>query len=101
MWWSPCPSRECPEEGEIDIVIDQCVDHCLLLEQNPKIETIAPPTKAPIGLPPDNGDVDDLNFHLNSKRKLKDGKGQYYASTIPPSLVSSTEISCTYIGHND
>ncbi|KAL5279758.1 hypothetical protein ACFFRR_004012 [Megaselia abdita] len=41
VWWSPCPSRECPEEEELHIIVDQCLPHCLLLEQNPKIE-IAP-----------------------------------------------------------
>lgn len=35
-WWSPCPSRECPEEDNIYIVIEQCVDHCLL--RHPEIE---------------------------------------------------------------
>ncbi|EDS32628.1 conserved hypothetical protein [Culex quinquefasciatus] len=38
VWWSPCPSRECPDSEEIDVVVDQCLDHCLLHEQNPKIE---------------------------------------------------------------
>lgn len=41
VWWSPCPSRECPEEEELHVIVDQCLPHCLLLEQNPKIE-IAP-----------------------------------------------------------
>lgn len=91
MWWSPCPSRECPEEEGIDIVVDQCLDHCLLLEQNPKIEIIAPPTKSPMRPPvtEDNGEIDDLNFHL-SKRKHKDGKG-HHSSTTPYSTPSSTE----------
>ncbi|XP_026461560.1 uncharacterized protein LOC113363284 [Ctenocephalides felis] len=30
VWWSPCPSRECPEEEVVDLVVDQCVEHCLL-----------------------------------------------------------------------
>ncbi|XP_031619011.1 uncharacterized protein LOC116338090 isoform X2 [Contarinia nasturtii] len=95
VWWSPCPSRECPEEEGIDIVVDQCLDHCLLLEQNPKIEIIAPPTKSPMRPPvtEDNGDIDDLNFHL-SKHKHKDIKGHYsstttYSSTTEPPTTTS------------
>lgn len=30
VWWSPCPSRECPEDEEINLVLDECDDHCLL-----------------------------------------------------------------------
>ncbi|XP_004521922.1 uncharacterized protein LOC101449436 isoform X1 [Ceratitis capitata] len=33
VWWSPCPSRECPEEPELDLAVSQCVDYCLLQEQ--------------------------------------------------------------------
>jgi hypothetical protein len=40
VWWSPCPSRECPQEEEIDIVVNYCQDYCLLLEKNPKIEPL-------------------------------------------------------------
>lgn len=37
IWWSPCPSRECPEEDELDLVLTDCLDHCLLLEpEKPK-----------------------------------------------------------------
>lgn len=30
VWWSPCPSRECPEDEEINLVLDECDDHCLM-----------------------------------------------------------------------
>ncbi|KAK6637376.1 hypothetical protein RUM44_007792 [Polyplax serrata] len=30
IWWSPCPSRECPDEEELDMVVDDCEDYCLL-----------------------------------------------------------------------
>ncbi|XP_055295609.1 uncharacterized protein LOC129565133 isoform X3 [Sitodiplosis mosellana] len=93
VWWSPCPSRECPDNEELDIVVDQCLDHCLLLEQNPKIEIIAPPTKAPMRPPvtEDNGDIDDLNFHL-SKRKPKDAK---HHSSTPLTTSPTTELPTT------
>uniref|UniRef100_A0A1B0GPW8 Major facilitator superfamily associated domain-containing protein n=1 Tax=Phlebotomus papatasi TaxID=29031 RepID=A0A1B0GPW8_PHLPP len=83
VWWSPCPSRECPEEEEIDIVVDQCLDHCVLLEQNPRIEILPRPTNSPLRV--DDGDpVDDLNFHLSKKK----ANG---ASTQKSSTVLSTE----------
>lgn len=57
MWWSPCPSRECPEQEEINVVVDSCVDHCLLLELNPKIENILQPTIH---------STNDLNFKISN-----------------------------------
>uniref|UniRef100_A0A1L8DEQ6 Putative transporter n=1 Tax=Nyssomyia neivai TaxID=330878 RepID=A0A1L8DEQ6_9DIPT len=80
VWWSPCPSRECPEEEEIDIVVDQCLDHCILLEQNPRIEIIPRPTNSPVRV--DDGDsVDDLNFHL-TKKKTNGGSSTQRSSTV-------------------
>lgn len=71
VWWSPCPSRECPELEEIDIVVDECFDHCLLLEQNPKIERAH--THQPSNLLMTNQDdpLDDLNLHIMKKRPQK------------------------------
>ncbi|XP_055540662.1 uncharacterized protein LOC129727164 [Wyeomyia smithii] len=90
VWWSPCPSRECPEEEEIDVVVDQCLDHCLLFEQNPKIEVVSPPTFAPILPPVDVGDKDDLelviNKKINRKNKTMDALS---SSTISPSTTES------------
>ncbi|XP_062122143.1 LOW QUALITY PROTEIN: uncharacterized protein LOC133835959 [Drosophila sulfurigaster albostrigata] len=45
VWWSPCPSRECPEEPELDLAVHQCVDYCLMQEQtNPELYTDLPAT---------------------------------------------------------
>ncbi|XP_055376388.1 uncharacterized protein LOC129608737 isoform X2 [Condylostylus longicornis] len=49
LWWSPCPSRECPEEKEMMLIVDQCFDHCLLFEQNPKIEILSPKPSGSVG----------------------------------------------------
>jgi hypothetical protein len=38
VWWSPCPSRECPEEEELDMVLADCMDHCLLADK-PALQT--------------------------------------------------------------
>lgn len=79
VWWSPCPSRECPEEEEINIVVDSCVDYCLLLEQNPKIEVIAQTvTKSPMYR---NDDLDDLNFKVSKKKPTNQTKEKNLQST--------------------
>ncbi|KAI8438141.1 hypothetical protein MSG28_010768 [Choristoneura fumiferana] len=57
IWWSPCPSRECPDEDEqVDFVLDRCIDHCML--------------SRPAGSPVDpSDDEDDLDFHISQKIK--------------------------------
>uniref|UniRef100_A0A182Y645 Major facilitator superfamily associated domain-containing protein n=1 Tax=Anopheles stephensi TaxID=30069 RepID=A0A182Y645_ANOST len=94
VWWSPCPSRECPEEEEIDIVVDQCLDHCLLQEQNPKIELAPPPTDlplvvTPIGVEP-NDPKDDLDLYVQNKGKGNKNKTADVLSTSSSS--STTEL---------
>ncbi|RZC39487.1 uncharacterized protein BDFB_000239, partial [Asbolus verrucosus] len=59
VWWSPCPSRECPEDEELDIVLDMCVDHCLLKKK---------PHIPPLGSGADPGNTDDLTFHVGKKK---------------------------------
>lgn len=34
VWWSPCPSRECPEREELNLVVDKCEDYCVLNQPN-------------------------------------------------------------------
>ncbi|PSN42180.1 hypothetical protein C0J52_09859 [Blattella germanica] len=43
VWWSPCPSRECPEAEELDMVLADCIDHCML--KDVKQEISEPPVK--------------------------------------------------------
>ncbi|CAH0561792.1 unnamed protein product [Brassicogethes aeneus] len=57
IWWSPCPSRECPEQDEVDLTLDKCVDHCLL--KNRKTWNI---TQTNPGI------EDDLSFHLGKNK---------------------------------
>ncbi|KAL4713882.1 hypothetical protein ACJJTC_015536 [Scirpophaga incertulas] len=58
IWWSPCPSRECPDEDEtVDFVLDRCVDHCKLTR----------PTETPATDAADDDDKDDLDFHISHK----------------------------------
>lgn len=95
VWWSPCPSRECPEEEEMDIIVDQCMDHCLLLEQNPLIEQAPLPTDIPLVVTP-NGDAvndpkDDLDLFVQNKNKNKHTPGDVLStSTSTSSAVPST-----------
>ncbi|XP_028166617.1 uncharacterized protein LOC135085178 [Ostrinia nubilalis] len=61
IWWSPCPSRECPDEDEtVDFVLDRCVDHCKLTR----------PTDPPATEPAEDDDKDDLDFHISHKIAL-------------------------------
>uniref|UniRef100_A0A182R1S5 MFS_1_like domain-containing protein n=1 Tax=Anopheles funestus TaxID=62324 RepID=A0A182R1S5_ANOFN len=94
VWWSPCPSRECPEEEEIDIVVDQCLDHCLLQEQNPKIELAPPPTDLPLVVTPigdePNDPKDDLDLYVWNKGKGNKNKTADVLSTSSSS--STTEL---------
>ncbi|XP_024081412.1 uncharacterized protein LOC106668659 isoform X2 [Cimex lectularius] len=36
VWWSPCPSRECPDDEELNLILDDCYDHCLLRNSSVK-----------------------------------------------------------------
>ncbi|XP_055856007.1 uncharacterized protein LOC129919182 isoform X1 [Episyrphus balteatus] len=95
IWWSPCPSRECPEEEEMDLVLDQCLDYCLLLEQNPKIEIVPPPTNAPIFQPEVNpNDPESLRFHVSNKVHNK--------SHDPPNIqqILSTTQQTVYLNQS-
>ncbi|XP_046673330.1 uncharacterized protein LOC124362674 isoform X2 [Homalodisca vitripennis] len=29
VWWSPCRSRECPDDEKLSLVLHECVDHCI------------------------------------------------------------------------
>ncbi|XP_030030821.2 uncharacterized protein LOC115447752 [Manduca sexta] len=73
IWWSPCPSRECPDEDEtVDFVLDRCVDHCQLYR----------PTESPAIDPTEDDDKDDLNFHISHKIQ-------------PPNLSNSSYLNLT------
>ncbi|XP_023026240.1 major facilitator superfamily domain-containing protein 6 [Leptinotarsa decemlineata] len=62
VWWSPCTSRECPAEEELDIVLDMCVDHCLL--KNAKHKNRKDKKVVPVDL----GDADDLPLRIVKKK---------------------------------
>ncbi|XP_041975551.1 uncharacterized protein LOC121730529 [Aricia agestis] len=56
VWWSPCPSRECPDEDEqVDFILDRCVDHCMLSR---------PTERPPV---PDDDETDDIDFPIAHK----------------------------------
>ncbi|XP_035775658.1 uncharacterized protein LOC118457866 isoform X1 [Anopheles albimanus] len=97
VWWSPCPSRECPEEEEMDIVVDQCLDHCLLLEQNPKIEIAPPPTDLPLVVTQNSADTndpkDDLDLFVRKGPNKSKNKTQDVLSTGGTSTTSSSTSS--------
>ncbi|XP_018322678.1 uncharacterized protein LOC108735277 [Agrilus planipennis] len=64
VWWSPCPSRECPVNEELDVVLDMCVDHCVFNKTvNRKTQEETSPNQI------DVGDKDDLIFHIGKKNR--------------------------------
>lgn len=63
------PSRECPEEEEINVVVDECMDHCLNLEQNPKIEIIPQQSTKSPAFRLNHDEEDDLNFKISKKKQ--------------------------------
>ncbi|CAH1160196.1 unnamed protein product [Phaedon cochleariae] len=67
VWWSPCTSRECPAAEELDVVLDMCVDHCLLRDakflKNTNTKNLNMSTDDR-----DPGDTDDLSFHIKKKK---------------------------------
>ncbi|BES92459.1 Major facilitator superfamily domain containing [Nesidiocoris tenuis] len=87
VWWSPCPSRECPQEEDVDLVLDDCLDHCTLINKEEmsflvgvhQSIAVRPPTflnQCPKGCEPINPNKkpekkptfgkqgDDLRFHF-------------------------------------
>ncbi|CAG9762061.1 unnamed protein product [Ceutorhynchus assimilis] len=91
VWWSPCPSKECPEAEEIDVVLDMCVDHCLLKEQketNPQLIVFGNGTE--VGLDP--GEEDNLVFHLGKNNtRAKNGSGLVITLDMHPNLGEPIE----------
>lgn len=60
-WWSPCPSRECPEEDKINLIINQCVDHCLLLEPQYEADSTTTPYGISTAVPFTEKNLPNLN----------------------------------------
>lgn len=63
IWWSPCPSRECPEEVTVDLILDGCVKHCSLLDAS--AGTTSVPEQI-LSTPDDLKNEDDLNFQTST-----------------------------------
>jgi hypothetical protein len=101
VWWSPCPSRECPEDEEINIVLDSCIDHCLLLEldeQNPKIESIPQQSTKSPAVRGNTNEEDDLNFKISKKKNSNQTQLKVLSeATTDASSMSSSENPFKYL----
>ncbi|XP_034239545.1 uncharacterized protein LOC117644314 [Thrips palmi] len=119
VWWSPCPSRECPDDEELDLVLDDCLDHCLLLEgpqEPPKKKTflqeihqgiaVRPPTLLPeekatkedaskvvLGIKGPGGPNDGLNFTSKPKKTKKGTNATGVVLTAATTSTTSTPKS--------
>lgn len=47
VWWSPCRSRECPDDEQLSLVLHECVDHCLLQQQKNNSKDLSYHSRAP------------------------------------------------------
>ncbi|XP_017769290.1 PREDICTED: uncharacterized protein LOC108557327 [Nicrophorus vespilloides] len=73
VWWSPCPSRECTDEEEINVVLGECFDHCLL---KPRNQTTA-----------------NASMHLaNQDGFRKEGPGVLFVLDMHPDLGDPVEV---------
>uniref|UniRef100_A0A1I8PID4 Major facilitator superfamily associated domain-containing protein n=1 Tax=Stomoxys calcitrans TaxID=35570 RepID=A0A1I8PID4_STOCA len=96
VWWSPCPSRECPEEHELKLAVSQCTDYCLLQEPSsasnlfsPSPEYYTPSTSTGSMLSPS-----PLSSSSSSSSDSASTKAESYMSTTSmPSLASITPSS--------
>ncbi|XP_017076828.2 uncharacterized protein LOC108111759 isoform X2 [Drosophila eugracilis] len=85
VWWSPCPSRECPEEPELELAVHQCVDYCLMQEQvNPELYTNTPAY-----------DVRPASTSTTQRSQLTTATTTRTTTTMEPSTESSTSLAPT------
>lgn len=88
VWWSPCPSRPCPDEELLSITVEDCVDHCILhdLHHTDDVVTTSMRTVTAIKNEIINS---NMNFKVSQKSAaVKDAKN------LEP-LIPSTTISTT------
>ncbi|KAL1493310.1 hypothetical protein ABEB36_011388 [Hypothenemus hampei] len=92
VWWSPCPSRECPETEELDVILDMCVDHCLLKTGQPHYPNpmlIVNQNGTELGVDP--GEEDNLNFHIGKNSTNNTTHGLTITLDMHPNLGEPIE----------
>jgi hypothetical protein len=89
VWWSPCPSRECPQEEEITIVVNSCQKYCVLLEDNPKIEALPHSTKKNEAI--EKKRVRDANITAFLESFTETTSEDYESSTLKSYIAGGTE----------
>ncbi|XP_067010301.2 major facilitator superfamily domain-containing protein 6-A [Anabrus simplex] len=111
VWWSPCPSRECPDEEELDLVLASCLDHCQLrdvttLAPHPELSTPQPvtPPECPclkkvqnVSSPPEQGPTQKpLHFIMEvdgkKQKKKKHKRKQRPGDRVVRPLTVSIEL---------
>ncbi|XP_001996468.3 uncharacterized protein LOC6570215 isoform X1 [Drosophila grimshawi] len=101
VWWSPCPSRECPEEPELDLAVHECVDYCLMQEQvNPQLYTELPdPDKFAARTTTPTTTTTTVATSTTTATRILSNTGEIETreptmlTTVPPSTTSSPASS--------
>ncbi|XP_017154292.1 uncharacterized protein LOC108163489 isoform X2 [Drosophila miranda] len=102
VWWSPCPSRECPEEPELELAVHQCVDYCLMQEQvNPQLYTstpaynVYPTTKTTKAAARTSTSTERITTTTNAMSTTSTGYATMESETESVATSSSTTTSTT------
>ncbi|XP_026844422.1 uncharacterized protein LOC6589784 isoform X2 [Drosophila persimilis] len=102
VWWSPCPSRECPEEPELELAVHQCVDYCLMQEQvNPQLYTstpaynVYPTTKTTKAAARTSTSTERITTTTNAMSTTSTGYATMESETESVATSSSTSTSTT------
>nr|CAD7397203.1 unnamed protein product [Timema cristinae] len=65
VWWSPCPSRLCPEEKEFDIILAGCVDYCMPQDKDDSFSE----ENSDINLPSDTNEMVEANVNVDKNQE--------------------------------
>ncbi|XP_075153062.1 uncharacterized protein LOC142226759 isoform X2 [Haematobia irritans] len=85
VWWSPCPSRECPEEQELKLAVSECTDYCLL--QEPSLSSLSSASESNLFSP-----SPEYYTSSTSVRSPPSSLPSHSASTMPESYISTTSM---------
>lgn len=67
VWWSPCPSRICPDDEELNIILERCNDYCTLPKSINVIVNTATIEKKPVR---DSGKIEKgTALHISKPKK--------------------------------
>ncbi|XP_058980577.1 uncharacterized protein LOC101900156 isoform X2 [Musca domestica] len=105
VWWSPCPSRECPEEQELKLAVSQCTDYCLLQEPaassnlfspSPEYYTPSTSTSWPESVPSTASSTSPPPVSSSTFAASTSTHKSYVSTTSRPPLTTEDELDDDY-----